>query len=215
MRRMFLVPLLIVIAVAAIGGAIGYYIYNNYMFYTTDDAQVSGQIVNINAPTAGVLSTLSVNIGDTVTSGQTIATITSAQPTVPPINIASPINGTILQLYAVQGQTAAPGIPILALTNLSSVTVTAYVDESAISNISKGQSVDITIDAFSGTSFTGHVDQIVQSAASEFSLLPTTDNTSGNFTKVGQRVPVIITLDGTAGKDIVPGLNAEVTIHLH
>lgn len=215
MRRMFLVPLLIVIAVAAIVGAGAYYFYNNYLYYSTDDAQVSGQIVNINAPTAGVLSTLSVKIGDTVTSGQTIATITSAQPNVPPINITSPINGTILQLYAVQGQTAAPGVPILALTDLSSVTVTAYVDESAITNISKGQSVDITIDAFNGTSFTGHVDQIIQSAASQFSLLPTTDNTSGNFTKVGQRVPVIITFDGTAGKDIVPGLNAEVTIHIH
>jgi len=41
------------------------------------------------------------------------------------------------------------------------------------------------------------------------------DNASGNFTKVGQRIPVVITLDGTGGKDVVPGMSAEVTIHLH
>jgi multidrug resistance efflux pump len=89
------------------------------------------------------------------------------------------------------------------------------VDENAISNISVGQSVDITIDAFKDTSFTGHVKQIVQAAAGEFSLLPNQDPTSGNFTKVGQRIPVIITLDNNGSKDIVPGMSAEVTIHLH
>jgi multidrug resistance efflux pump len=93
--------------------------------------------------------------------------------------------------------------------------IIAYVDENALNNIKTGQSVDITIDAYKGTSFTGHVQQIVQAAASEFSLLPTQDNASGNFTKVGQRIPVLITLDGNGGNDIVPGMSAEVSIHLH
>ena len=57
--------------------------------------------------------------------------------------------------------------------------------------------------------------QIVQATAGQFSLLPNQDPTSGNFTKVGQRIPVVISLDGTAGKAIVPGMSAEVTIHLH
>src|SRR5207248_4860872 len=64
----------------------------------------------------------------------------------------------------------------------------AYVDENAINNVSKGQSVDIHIDAYSDTSFTGHVNLIVQAAAGQFSLLPNQDPTSGNFTKVGQRI---------------------------
>lgn len=37
----------------------------------------------------------------------------------------------------------------------------------------------------------------------------------GNFSKVSQRIPVTITLDGNAGKDLVPGMSAETTIHLH
>jgi len=101
------------------------------------------------------------------------------------------------------------------VTDLSQINVVAYVDEGAINNISTGQSVDITVDAYSGTTLSGHVQQIVQAAASEFSLLPTQDYASGNFTKVSQRIPVIITLDGTGGKDLVPGMSAEVTIHLH
>ena len=115
-----------------------------------------------------------------------------------------------MQVYAV-----APGLPLAALTNLNALNVIAYVGENAINNVSVGQSVDIHVDAYGDTSFTGHVQRIIQAAAGEFSLLPTQDNASGNFTKVGQRIPVIITLDGNGGKDIVPGMSAEVTIHIH
>lgn len=219
MRRLIFIPLLIFLALAAIGGGIGYWIYSNYMYYGTDDAQVTGNIVNISAPAAGTLTTLSVKPGDTVTSGETIGTVTLAatSPTASAatVNLSSPMNGTILQVPAVQNQSVAPGLIIAQMTNLSNLTITAYVDESAINNVSVGQSVDVTIDAYKDTSFTGHVQLIVQAAAGQFSLLPNQDPTSGNFTKVGQRIPVIITLDGTGGKDIVPGMSAEVTIHLH
>jgi multidrug resistance efflux pump len=223
MRRLILVPLLIVVAFAAIAGGVAYLIYNNYMYYGTDDAQVNGQIVNVSAPTSGILTNLSVKQGDSVTSGQTLGSVTPAvttgsngsQGSPSAINITSPMNARVLQVSAVQGQGVAPGLTLITLTDLSSVNVIAYVDENAVSNISTGQSADIHIDAYGGTSFTGHVQQIVQAAASEFSLLPTQDNASGNFTKVGQRIPVIITLDNNGGKDIVPGMSAEVTIHLH
>jgi multidrug resistance efflux pump len=221
LRRMIFVPLLIVLAVLAIGAGVGYLIYNNYEFYNTDDAQVSGQLVNVSAVATGNLTSLNVKVGDTVTSGEAIgsvtpvtsATGTTGTPT--SINVTSPIDGRVVQAYAVQGQAVSPGLPIVEVANLNALAVTAYVDESAISNVSNGQTVDIHVDAYSDTSFTGHVQQIVQSAASEFSLLPTEDNASGNFTKVSQRIPVVITLDGNGGKDIVPGMSAEVTIHLH
>lgn len=222
MRRLILVPLLIVVAFLAIGGGIAYVIYNNYMYYNTDDAQVNGTIVNISAPATGVLAQLSVKVGDMVSAGQTIGTVTpaTAAPTsskgVPAvINVTSPISGTVVQVPAVTGQEVTPGLPIVQVTDLSQVNVIAYVNEGAINNISNGQGVDITVDAYSGTSLSGHVQQIVQATAGQFSLLPTQDNASGNFTKVGQRIPVLITLDGTGGKDLVPGMSAEVMIHLH
>lgn len=217
MRRMILVPLLIMLVVLAIIGGVGYYVYNNYMYYTTDDAQVTGNIVSIAAPSSGELTTLSVKIGDRVTAGQTIGSVTPATTGAngASINLTSPINGVVIQTSGVQGQSVSPGLSLVQVTDPNSVTITSYVDENALNNISTGQQVDITIDAYNSTSFTGHVQQIVQVAASQFSLLPTEDNASGNFTKVSQRIPVIITLDGNAGKDIVPGMSAETTIHLH
>jgi multidrug resistance efflux pump len=220
MRRLILVPVLIVVALLAIIGGISYWIYNSYMFYQTDDAQLNANIVNVSAPASGILTSLTVKQGDTVSSGQSLGIITPASSTSTStspasIPLSSPISGTIVSVSAVQGQGVAPGLTILQITDLSTLNVMAYVDENALSNIKVGQSVDITVDAYKGTSYTGHVQQIVQAAASEFSLLPTQDNASGNFTKVGQRIPVIITLDGNGGNDLVPGMSAEVSIHLH
>ena len=219
MRRAILIPVLVVLAVLAIAGGIGYYIYNNYEYYSTDDAQVNGQIVNISAPGSGQLATLTAKQGDRVTSGQTIGTVTvpgtGANATGTTLNLTSPINGTIVQVPAVQGQGVAAGLTVAQITDLSNVNVIAYVDENVINNVSVGQQVDVRVDAYNGTTYTGHVQQIVQATAGSFSLLPTQDNASGNFTKVGQRVPVIISLNGNGGNDLVPGLSANVTIHLH
>jgi multidrug resistance efflux pump len=196
-------------------GGIGYYIYDNYMYYRTDDAQVTGNIVSVSAPTAGTLATLSVKQNDTVTAGQTIASITPIGNTASAITITSPINGVVVQTPAVQGQSVAPGLTIVQVADLSSLTVTAYIDENQMNNVKTAQDVDVHIDAYGDTSFTGKVQKIVQATAGSFSLIPNQDNTSGNFTKVGQRIPVIISLDGNGGKDVVPGMSAEVTIHLH
>jgi multidrug resistance efflux pump len=225
MFRRILIPIFVFIALAAVAGGIVYWVYDGYMYYRTDDAQVTGQILNISAPAAGTLSTLSVAIGQNVTAGEMIGTIavsptvtttsTSAAATPTTVHLISPIDGTILQVPALQGQAVAPGLQLVSVTNLNSLSVVAYVDEGSLNNISLNQAVDIGIDAYGGTSFSGHVEQIVQATAGQFSLLPNEDPTSGNFSKVGQRIPVMITLDSKNSKDIVPGMSAEVTIHLH
>src|SRR4249919_1247750 len=87
MRRTILVPLLIFLALAAIGGAIAFWIYDSYNYYRTDDAQVSGKIVSVNSPTAGTLTSLIVKPGEQVTAGQTIGSITPAP------SITTPVSG--------------------------------------------------------------------------------------------------------------------------
>jgi multidrug resistance efflux pump len=223
MRRTIFVPLLIFVALAAIGGAVAYWIYDSYNFYRTDDAQVSAKTVSVSAPVAGSLTSLTVKVGDQVTAGQTIGAITPVTTTGPagtttspaPVNLTSPLDGTILQVASVQGQNVSPGLTVVQVTNTNQLSVIAYVDENSISNVSDGQSVDISIDAYSGTSFTGHVVQIVPAAAGVFSLIPNQDPTSGNFTKVGQRIPVVVSLDSNQSKNIVTGMSASVTVHLH
>jgi multidrug resistance efflux pump len=217
MRRIIFIPVLVVVALFAIAGGVTYLLWNNYNYYSTDDAQVSGQTVTISSPAAGQLSGLNVQTGTSVTAGEVLASVatTGATGAKSTVNITSPIDGTVVQTSAVNGQIATPGLSLVQVTNLKNLYITAYVDEGQMNNIKINQSVDITIDAYSGTSYTGHIQQIVQSTASQFSLLPSTDYTSGNFTKVGQRVPVIVAIDGGNSNDIVPGMSAEVKIHLH
>lgn len=217
-RRIF-IPVLVFIALLAIAGGAGYWVYNGYEYYQTDDAQVSGQLLNVSAPASGTLTTLTATVGEQVSAGDVLGTITlppaAGTKAAVKMNITSPIDGTLVQVNAVQGQSIAAGLQLATLTNLNTLSITAYVDEGAINNVSVNQAVDIHIDAYGSTSFTGHVSQIVQSTAGQFSLLPNQDPTSGNFTKVSQRIPVLITLDSKNGKDVVPGMSAEVTIHLH
>jgi multidrug resistance efflux pump len=240
MARMILVSVLISVSILAIAAGIGYWIYNNYNYYTTDDALVTGQTLNINSPGTGQLTELNVKLGDSVNAQQEIGTISATTPTstptstnttntMTPLNttnatplnmnqitdVVSPIKGTVVQVFAVAGQYVTPGLPLIEIANLDNPTVTAYIDENTINNVKPGQQVDVHVDAYSGTTYNGSVQQIVQSTASQFSLLPTTDYADSNFTKVGQRVPVIVSLDGTSGNDLVPGMSAEVTIHLH
>lgn len=226
MRRIILAAVLIPIALLAIAGGVGYWIYYNHTYYSTDDAQITGQIVNVSAPANGKLASLSVKQGDTVTAGETIGTVSvapasngAATAKTPPqassVDLTSPISGTVVMVPAVSGQLVAAGLTVAQVTDLSSVNVTAYVDENSIDSVKTGQAVDITVDAYKGTSFTGHIQRIVQATAGQFSLIPNQDNTSSNFTKVGQRIPVIITLDGNGGKDLLPGMSANVTIHIN
>lgn len=217
MRRLILVPVLVFVALLAIAGAAGYWVYNSYYFYSTDDAQINGQILNISSPQAGQLVDMSVKQGDKVTSGETIGTISTLSQTGQKVtvNLTSPIDGTIVQESGVIGQSVTPGASLAQVVDLSKLNVVAYVDEGQLNNIKNGQDVDVTVDAYSGDSFTGHIDRIVQATAGQFSLLPSTDVSSGNFTKVGQRVPVVVTLDNFGGHNLVPGLSAEVKIHLH
>ncbi|HET8910082.1 MAG TPA: efflux RND transporter periplasmic adaptor subunit [Ktedonobacteraceae bacterium] len=218
MRRIIFIPVLIVVAILAIAGGVLYYLYQGYLYYGTDDAQVTGNILSVSAPAAGQLTTLDVKLGDRVNRGDKIATITTVSSTTGAkntVDVTSPMSGVVIQDAAIEGQSVAPGFSLVQVTDLSNLTVTAYVDEGAINDIQVGQTVDVTVDAYSGTSFTGKVQQIVNATAGTFSLLPTQDNASGNFTKVGQRIPVVITLDSTSGKHIVPGMNTSVKIHIH
>ena len=87
--------------------------------------------------------------------------------------------------------------------------------EAHIKDVHPGQGVDVRVDAVSGITFHGTVRRILAATASTLGALPTTDYASGNFTKVTQRVPVQITLDGYEGQTLLPGTSTSVTIHIH
>jgi multidrug resistance efflux pump len=217
MRRRTLIPIIVVVAALLGAGIGGYLLYTNYYFYSTDDAIVTGNIVNIVPKVPGTLSRLDVQVGDYVSAGQDIGTVEGNPPGMVTERLLAPMTGIIVQVPGVVGQNVDSQVTVVQETDLSGVKVTAYVDEGALNNIHVGQAVDIHVDAYSSTSFSGHVTQIVAVSASQFSLLPTEDNSSGNFTKVSQRFPVYIHIDSASNNQelLLPGMSAEVTIHLH
>jgi len=64
---------------------------------------------------------------------------------------------------------------------------------------------------FPGQLVHGHVDSLAPASGQEFALLPP-DNATGNFTKVVQRIPVKIALDGDAMIELRPGMSVIPTI---
>jgi len=213
-NRSVLIPIIVILAVIISMGVGGYLLYNNYNFYSTDDAQVTGNIVNVVPQISGTLTQLNVQEGDYVTANQIIGTVTPMgfQSFTDPLR--APETGVIVNVPGVVGQQVTAASTVAQVTDLQSVKIEAYVDESAIKNIAVGQAVDIHVDAYN-SDVPGHVTQIIGASASEFSLLPTTDNSSGNYTKVSQRIPVYIYTNNPPDGSLLPGMSVEVTIHLH
>lgn len=69
------------------------------------------------------------------------------------------------------------------------------------------------MDATGSRTYKGAVKRIMPAAASEFSLLPASDRTTANFTKVIQRIIIDVDLGNTSGLGLYPGMSAYVRIH--
>lgn len=213
-RNIYIVLALMVIALL---GVTLYYWYNNTYYVETDDATVDGSVVKISPEVAGKIKSIDVKEGDRVVAGQAVARLddtTLPQGTNPDFAVVrAPEDGVIISKIGNQGEMTAAGQQILMMINPYSLYITANVEETNLAKVVPGQLVDITLDAIPGEKFTGHVAKIGEASLSTFSLLPST-NTSGNFTKVVQRIPVKITLDDFKGYNLPHGTNAYVKIHI-
>jgi membrane fusion protein (multidrug efflux system) len=101
----------------------------------------------------------------------------------------------------------------MAVVPLDAVYVVANFKETQLTHMRGGQPVELRIDGFHGTRLKGHVDSLSPASGLEFALLPP-DNATGNFTKIVQRVPVKIVLDGHKLQGLLrPGLSAVPTVN--
>jgi len=209
-RRLMLIVLAIVLLLGAAGGG-GAYLINASHYVSTDNAQVDGDKVDINAPATGTLTDWNGEQGTSVTTDQTVGRV-QIQGTGPQELIKAPGNGTIAVNNVVNGQWVTAGTELATAYDFNKIYVTARVDETDIADVHPGQLVDIDVDAYSGTPVTGTVEEVQGGAADEFSLFPE-DNSTGNFQKVTQVIPVKIAIDNADGLSLVPGMN--VTVHIH
>ena len=105
----------------------------------------------------------------------------------------APDDGRVTNKSIEEGALVQPNQQLMAIVP-GDVWVTANFKENQIGRMQPGQSVEITVDAYPGKTFKGHVDSIQAGTGARFSLLPA-ENATGNYVKVVQRVPVKIVFD--------------------
>ena len=128
--------------------------------------------------------------------------------------VHAPADGVVGKKSVEKGQVVQAGQPLMSVTALHDVWITANFKETQLKSMAVGQRADVEVDAY-GRSASGRIESIAPATGSTFSLLPA-DNATGNFVKVVQRVPVKIVLDRPQDASTVlrPGMSVVATVYL-
>ena len=212
-----------VVLIIIIVGVVAYLGYQGARYVTTDNARIAAPLINVTTQSSCQIVSLNVDIGSYVKQGQSVAEV--GQPRsfdtsnrqgskATPSGIASveaPVSGFVAAVWTYSGAMISAGQSIITIYDSSNVWVSANIDETKLSMIKPGQPVEIKVDSLGGTILKGTVEGIAPAAAATFSLLPQ-QNTSANFIKVVQVVPVKISVINTRSVLLIPGTSVEVKI---
>ncbi len=122
--------------------------------------------------------------------------------------ITAPYDGTMGRRLIQEGQLLQqPGMPVATIVSNEDKWVTANFLESQMPGITIGTKVTMKADALGGESFEGVVTAISAATGSRYSNVPT-DNSTGNFVKVQQRIPVRIEFSANNTPEAVEALKA-------
>jgi membrane fusion protein (multidrug efflux system) len=129
--------------------------------------------------------------------------------------IRAPFDGIVGNRTVQTGQYVRAGLQVMAVVPLPAVYVVANFKETQIQGMTIGQHVDVAIDALSGRVYKGDIESFAPASGALFSLLPP-ENATGNFTKIVQRMPVRIKLNGNADDLALlkAGMSVSVTVDL-
>ncbi|MDO6586788.1 HlyD family secretion protein [Salipiger sp. 1_MG-2023] len=120
--------------------------------------------------------------------------------------LRAPFDGTVANIAIEEGELVSIGAKLAVVVPDRGLYVEANFKETQLAGITPGETAKIRIDALEDHEIEGRVVSLAPATGSEFSLLPT-ENATGNFTKIVQRVPVRIELpEGT------PGLRAGLSV---
>ena len=127
--------------------------------------------------------------------------------------LRAPVDGVIGNRRARDGAYATAASQLLVVVPSHGLWIDANFKEDQLARLHVGQAVDVHADVEPGRAFKGHVVSLAPATGAQFSVLPP-ENATGNFTKIVQRVPVRISLDGVDGDLglLRPGLSVKASI---
>jgi membrane fusion protein (multidrug efflux system) len=127
--------------------------------------------------------------------------------------IITPSAGKIGKKNINIGQFVQAGTPLFSIVNDSSYWIVANFKESQLESLQEGKSVKIRLDAFPDLLIEGTIASLSDATGAKFSLLPP-DNSSGNFIKVTQRIPVKIAINNQAAlkEKLRAGMSVFITV---
>lgn len=130
--------------------------------------------------------------------------------------ILAPCDGVTGRKEIQVGQLIQPGQTLVDVVDSEEKWVVANYKETQTANIREGQEVEVEVDAVPNHTFKGVVRSISRATGASFSLMPQ-DNSSGNFVKIEQRIPVRIDLaeenDPKLVERLGAGMNVSCKVH--
>ena len=127
--------------------------------------------------------------------------------------IITPSAGKIGKKNINIGQFVQAGTPLFSIVNDSSYWIVANFKESQLESLQEGKKVNIRVDAYPDLAVEGSILSLSDATGAKFSLLPP-DNSSGNFIKVTQRIPVKIAINNQAAfkNKLRAGMSVFITV---
>ena len=130
--------------------------------------------------------------------------------------ITAPYDGVMGRRLINEGQLVQPGQQLGTIVLNGQKWITANFLESQMPHVKIGEKMNITVDALDGKKFIGTVAAISAATGSKYSNVPV-DNSTGNFVKVQQRIPVRIEFTADNKQEDVAqlraGMNVSVTLN--
>jgi len=114
----------------------------------------------------------------------------------------APMDGVVAKRWLLVGDIANAGQSIFTLNSQSHYWVVLYLEETHVGQLHIGEQALFTLDTYPGVTFNGKITYLGSSTASQFSLIPAS-NASGNFTKVTQRIPIKLSIEGVSGSKVL------------
>jgi membrane fusion protein (multidrug efflux system) len=131
---------------------------------------------------------------------QAKATVDNAQRDLNDTIVRAPFDGVATNVNAIQpGSYLQTSQTAFSLVSTTHMWIEASPKETELTYVRAGQPATVTVDTYPGVEWKGVVDSLSPASGSSFSLLPA-QNTTGNWVKVVQRIPLRVRLDDIAGK---------------